>query len=584
MTANYSFRSRLFWHARIPIIAACLLLGLSSTVEARNEFTVLCYHSIPERYHGDPMSISTTRFVEQVEWLREQGYTAVSLAQVIKANAGKGQLPARSFMITVDDGYEDVYTNLFPILKQYKFPAVIAVVGKWIEDRHPSKNETDPHFLKQRFLSWDQIREMTQSGLVEIASHSYNLHHGILGNPQGNMQPAAVTLQFKNQANTYESLAQRRARIRADLERNSRLIERNLGSRPRAMVWPYGAYDRIAVEEAARAGMRINFSLDAGEASASNIEIIPRFLVNKEMPLSTFSYIVQHAARQSNTDPVHAIKLNLDRIYDKDMEKQNQNLGRLIERIQALGINAVVLQPFVTPAQPTKIEAVYFPNSVVPKRADLLNRVAWQVKSRLGIAIYTQASIADFSTHEKRHSSAHNLSNAVYRQRLFKLYEELGNYTPMAGIIFLEPASTTIEASTRRELLKQIRYYRYLPQSKYEDNSFDNIDSKYGWNFQGGGQGYSFSVIDVPTDLEATNIRRWIRNLPNDRMIWLSLPAANLTRDRLQSSLRTIRGLQSQGLNNYLLDDDSFLEEPEKIDALRSVLSLKANPYLEVGQ
>ena len=39
-----------------------------------SRYIVLCYHSIPERYQGDPMSTSATRFVEHLEWLREQGY------------------------------------------------------------------------------------------------------------------------------------------------------------------------------------------------------------------------------------------------------------------------------------------------------------------------------------------------------------------------------------------------------------------------------------------------------------------------------------------------------------------------------
>lgn len=579
---NWNFSGRL-GYTMISIIAASLLLSVPA--EAQNEFIVLSYHSIPERYHGDPMSISVSRFVEQVEWLKDQGYTAVSLDQVIKSNLGKSRLPARSFMITVDDGYEDVYTKLFPLLKRYKYPAVIALVGKWMEEKQPSKNETDPYFLRQKFLSWAQIKEMTQSGLIEIASHSYDLHHGIIANPQGNTQPAAVTLQFKDRLNTYESLAQRRTRIRIDLERNSNLIERNLGYRPRAMVWPYGAYDRITIEESARAGMRVNFSLDAGQASTSNIEIIPRFLVNKEMSLSTFSYIVQHADVQSNIGPVHAIKLNLDRIFDVDPEIQNQNLGRLIEQVRSLGVNTVVLQPFVTPTPSANIEAVYFPNSVLPMRADLLNRVAWQLKSRLGLSIYTQASISNISIVEERNSSVLNISNAAYRKRLFRLYEELGNHTPFRGIVFLDPASSAIEPSTRQELLKQIRYYRYLPQWKDERNfSSDEINSKYGWDFQGGGQGYPFLLVDVPTSLGKNKVHQWKQNLPNDRIVWLTLPTADLTKGRMRSLIQTIRNLQTRGMRNFLLDDDNFLDDPRKIEKLRSVLSLKNNPYIEVGQ
>lgn len=568
------------------IIAICLIsIGATSAADDRNSFVVLCYHSIPERHQGDPMSISTTRFVEQLEWLKEQGYTAISLDQVLHAKAGKSQLPSKSFLITVDDGYEDVYTNLFPLLKLYKAPAVIALVGKWIEDRQPSKNETDSHFIKQRFLSWTQIQEMTKSGLVEVASHSYDLHQGILGNPQGNVQPAAVTLQLKTPENKYEVLDQRRKRIRADLEMNSRTIGQHLGKRPRAMVWPYGAYDQIAIEEAAQAGMFINLTLDAGQASASHTEIMPRLLINKEMPLSTFSYLVQHAAMQHDTGPVHAIKVNLDRIYDKDPEKENQNLGRLIDGIRVLGLNAVVLQPFVTPKNRAGIEAVYFPNTILPMRADLLNRVAWQLRSRLGVAIYIQAPVSNLSVSDNGSQRLLDLSIARDRQRLLKLYEELGNHLTIRGILFLDLPSLPTVTSIRQDLTKQIRDYRSIPQPVQVSSAFYSIiDSKYGLTIQASGQGQAFSVIDLPADLYSPEIRRFLEGIPNPRNSWVSLPATNLNHQRLQSLLHAIRLLQNKGIRNFLLDDDKFLDEPATVDSLRSLISLKRNPYLEVGQ
>jgi len=54
-------------------------------------------------------------------------------------------------------------------------------------------------------LNWDQVREMVQSGLVEIASHSYDLHKGITANPQGNTQAAAVTRLYDDPMMVYEN-------------------------------------------------------------------------------------------------------------------------------------------------------------------------------------------------------------------------------------------------------------------------------------------------------------------------------------------------------------------------------------------
>ena len=73
-----------------------------------------------------------------------------------------------------------------PLLKLYKYPAVLSVVTSWIEGRNPGI------YKQKKFMTWDQIKEVADSGLVTIASHSDNLHHFVNANPQGNIEPATV--------------------------------------------------------------------------------------------------------------------------------------------------------------------------------------------------------------------------------------------------------------------------------------------------------------------------------------------------------------------------------------------------------
>ena len=100
----------------IKLIAATVinfaLLGIAPAAD--NKYIVLCYHSVPERYNGDPMAISVSNLAEQLAWLRAQGYTAITMDQVLQAKVGKISLPEKSFLLTVDDGYEDFYKNIFP--------------------------------------------------------------------------------------------------------------------------------------------------------------------------------------------------------------------------------------------------------------------------------------------------------------------------------------------------------------------------------------------------------------------------------------------------------------------------------------
>jgi len=169
----------------------------------------------------------------------------VDVDDLLAAQKGERALPEKAVLLTFDDGYRGMYEQVFPLLRAFDYRAVLAVVGNWLET--PAQEDvmygTEP-VSRDYFLSWQQIREMVNSGYVEVASHSYDLHHGVLANPQGNTQPAAVSMAYNASNGRYESEAEYRERIRHDLQRNSDLIARKVGQRPRVMVWPYGEHQR----------------------------------------------------------------------------------------------------------------------------------------------------------------------------------------------------------------------------------------------------------------------------------------------------------------------------------------------------
>ena len=151
-------------------------------------------------------------------------------------------------------------TRAFPLLKLFNYPAVIALVGKWMDVPAGQMVDYDGKpVLRSKFLNWEQVREMQASGLIEVASHSYDLHHGIPANPQGNTQPAATTRLYAN--GRYEDDAAYLARLRSDL-RDS--ISQHTGKAPRIIVWPYGRSNLAAQEVAAQLGMPIGLTLIDG--------------------------------------------------------------------------------------------------------------------------------------------------------------------------------------------------------------------------------------------------------------------------------------------------------------------------------
>ena len=179
------------------------------------------------------------------------------LASVEHALEGREPAPlvVDDILISFDDGYSSLYTRVFPLLKVYNFPIVSALVGTWMEGRPDGTVLYGDRVVpRSEFITWAQAREMQASGLVEFASHSWNLHRGILANPQGNMTPAAITWRYDEATRTYETDAQYRARIREDLQRSRQQMAANLGRAPRALVWPFGRYTGPALAEAKAVG------------------------------------------------------------------------------------------------------------------------------------------------------------------------------------------------------------------------------------------------------------------------------------------------------------------------------------------
>ncbi|HWZ46760.1 MAG TPA: poly-beta-1,6-N-acetyl-D-glucosamine N-deacetylase PgaB [Herbaspirillum sp.] len=441
--------------------------GTTGGQKSAAEYIALCYHAIPAGFNDDDGANSVSNFTTHLAWLRENDYTAISMDDVLQAKAGRKPLPQRAYLLTVDDGYEDFYVNVFPILKAYKIPAVMAVVGRWIESGpDPEESRRDPSYAKQQFVTWAQVKEMADSGLVEIASHSFDLHRGILANPQNNQQPAAITLRYDAATNTYETVEERRLRVRKDLHMNSMLIKQHTGKLPRIMVWPYGQMDRIGATEAARAGMPINMTLLDGFAAVNNTEIVPRILISKEMGLTNFAYLVRHKDARKGREPMRAVRVSLDIIYDKDPVMQELKLGRLLDQSARLGVNTVLLQPFAAPAEDGaktgQITESYFPNSVMPMRADLLNRVAWQMHTRLNADVFLMLNPDKFARYGKN------------RKDVLKLYNEMSLHVPVQGLLF-EGAFPDIDLLTHMNYWPLPRIYTTPHQSLLVNDNSDHV-------------------------------------------------------------------------------------------------------------
>lgn len=436
-----------------------------NTLVTDNKLIALCYHDVRDDVDGhldaDAAAVGSRQLAEQFEWLRQNGYTPVSVDQLEDARQGKRPLPPRAVLLSFDDGYESFYTRVFPLLKLYQYPAVMALVGSWLDISGKQLVQYGSEKRKRNgFLSVKQIREMQSSGLVEFASHTYDLHKGILANPQGNEEPAVISRHYDAMHHRYETEEQAYSRVLRDFRRSGDSMRKLTGITPRVMVWPYGAWNVPAEQAAREMGFQWFLQLGdnvAGQRVPTDGRIGRQMLVSNPT-LADFKEMVQPA--KSPVMAQRAAHVDLDYVYDADPVRLNANLDALLNRIKRLNISTVYLQAFADPDGDGNASAVYFPNRYLPVRADLFNRVAWQLRTRANVAVYAWMPVLAFDfgkdfyrEHGVRKWQAQGspvVSNSAYRrlslfdsvarQRIVDMYSDLAAHAAFQGVLFHDDA------------------------------------------------------------------------------------------------------------------------------------------------
>jgi biofilm PGA synthesis lipoprotein PgaB len=548
------------------------------TADPAQSYRVLCYHDIRDNLREsfktwpEGTAVDIQDLTQQLNWLDQNGYHPVSLQQIIDARAGKKPLPEKAILLTFDDGFESMYTKVFPLLKQFNYPALIAIVGDWIQTPENQPVQFgDKQIPRAQFINWDQVREMVKSGLIEVASHTHSLHKGINANPQGNSLPAAITRFYWPQSQQYETDAEYKKRIKADLISNSRLLEHETGIRPRAIVWPYGANSKIINHLAAEVGMPFSLNLEPGpNTPQDDPHYIRRSLIVFNTELSGFIETLRQPATYFGVEqPLErVVHVDLDYVYDPDPVVQEANLSKLLDRILLLHPTTVYLQAFSDQDGDGVADAVYFPNRIMPMRSDLFSRAAWQLKTRTGVRVFAWMPVMAFKLPEANPVASHLVQimpgappsasrnrylrlspfDPAARQAITEIYEDLGKHAFFDGILFHDDATL----------------------SDYEDASPSALDVyRDQWKLNG-------SLQEIRDD-------------PQARRIWTQRKTAYLndftmqlvsTLRQYQPALMTARNLYAQPVLNPD-SEDWYAQTLLSFLATYDYTSIMAMPYME---
>ncbi len=229
----------------LSILIFSLLFILGSSAHA---LVVLQYHHISDQT-PDITSVTPQRFEEHLQLIEQQGLQVVDLTEAL-TRLREGNALENSVAITFDDGYENIYTEAFPKLKHRNWPFTLFLCSEPIDRQFGG------------MLSWDQIREMAQSGAT-IANHS--IDHAYL-----------ARLDPKDENYTSTLLANiKQAQVRIESEVGSFLPKSPL--RKKLFAYPYGEYNLPLMELLEKEGW-IAFGQQSGPIGlTSNWQALPRF-------------------------------------------------------------------------------------------------------------------------------------------------------------------------------------------------------------------------------------------------------------------------------------------------------------------
>ena len=214
---------------------------------------VLIYHHFVE---GDEVSLGTmvtaNSFAEQIAALKEAGYNAITLDELLAFAECRGELPENPILITMDDGYNSNFTLAAPILEEHGYHAVVFAIGTNVG--HPNHAHTGIPLVPARF-TWEDACDWLEKGVMEVQSHTYDMHQKATDGFSGR---EGVLIKEGESEEDY------RKALQADFAQAKAQLEENTGKEMIALAFPYGYYSDIALEEAKNSGVKITFAADHG--------------------------------------------------------------------------------------------------------------------------------------------------------------------------------------------------------------------------------------------------------------------------------------------------------------------------------
>ena len=227
----------------LPIVPPAPIIDKSSRV------TILGYHQISDKGSPSEMRISVGKFRSQMQALSDAGVKVISFKDFLKWKSNEEPIPEMCVIITVDDGYDDLYDNALPILREFNYPFTFYLYTDFLGG-------------SGRTLNSSEVKELLASG-GELGSHSVS--HDFLVRAKRN---------FKDDLSYNNWLIK-------EIKGSKVSLEEKFGTTVSSFAYPYGEYSDFLANEVEAAGYVSAVTVNGAKANyKSSIFELPRYIIH----------------------------------------------------------------------------------------------------------------------------------------------------------------------------------------------------------------------------------------------------------------------------------------------------------------
>lgn len=257
----------------LSILAAVLATAVMASSQ-KVQLPVIMYHSVlkDSARWGDYV-ISPAELEKDMKFLKDNGYTAIGERELIDYVENGVKLPEKPVILTFDDGYYNNYLYAYPLALKYGMKIIISPIGYWSQQY--SKDEKLSAYYSH--CTWEQIEEMYNSGLVEFANHTYNLHKNDGSRKGSKRLPGESEKDYKEL-------------LTNDIDSLQKKLYEVTGNIPKTFTYPFGAISEEEPELIHEMGFKVSFSCETKMNTITrepeSLQLLGRLLRTDKIPVS----------------------------------------------------------------------------------------------------------------------------------------------------------------------------------------------------------------------------------------------------------------------------------------------------------